>query len=97
MKDKKYFDQHVFVCTNQRPDDSAKGCCYSKGAENILLRLKQEVKKLKTDKKIRINKAGCLGRCSEGIAVVVYPDMQWFLNVQDSDVENIVLCLKNNL
>lgn len=94
VKDEKYFDQHVFVCMNQRPDNHAKGCCHSKGAENILNALKLKLKTIETHKKIRINKAGCLGRCSEGITVVVYPEMQWFLNVQETDIDNIIQCLE---
>ena len=94
VKDEKYFDQHVFVCMNQRPEGHAEGCCQSKGSEAILNALKQKLKTIDTTKKIRINKAGCLGRCSEGIAVVVYPDMKWFLNVQETDIEDILQCLE---
>lgn len=27
---------------------------------------------------IRINKAGCLGRCAEGPVMVVYPEETWY-------------------
>ncbi|HMQ10579.1 MAG TPA: (2Fe-2S) ferredoxin domain-containing protein [Oligoflexia bacterium] len=94
VRDKKYFDQHVFVCMNQRPEGHPEGCCLSKGSETILNTLKQKLRNIKTDKKIRINKSGCLGRCSEGVAVVVYPDMQWFLNVQEHDIDDIIKCLE---
>ena len=51
----KFFERHVFFCTNQRPDGHEKGCCASK--KSVLLRayMKKKTKEIVTDKKIRIN------------------------------------------
>jgi (2Fe-2S) ferredoxin len=35
-------------------------------------------------------KAGCLDRCEEGPAVVVYPEGTWYTYVDESDIDEIV-------
>ena len=53
---------------------------------------KKRVKELKLngEGKVRINKAGCLDRCEEGPAVVVYPEGTWYTYVDASDIDEIV-------
>ena len=41
-----YFAMHVFICLNQRPEGSALGCCFSKGAEKLFNYMKTKVKSL---------------------------------------------------
>ena len=72
------FDKHVFICLNERPAGDPRGCCKSKGSEEILNIMKEEIKKRGLNKKIRINKAGCLDQCSKGISMVVYPEGTWY-------------------
>ena len=36
------FDCHFFICTNRRDPDNPKGCCASKGSEEIAVRALQE-------------------------------------------------------
>lgn len=40
--------------------------------------------------KIRINKSGCLDRCSEGPCVVVYPEGVWYTYVDVQDIDEII-------
>ena len=40
--------------------------------------------------KIRINKSGCLDRCSEGPCIVVYPEAVWYTYVDVHDIDEIV-------
>lgn len=75
------FDKHVFICVNERPAGDPRGCCKSKGSEEILSLMKEEIKKRGLNKKIRINKAGCLDQCSKGISMVVYPEGTWYEKV----------------
>ena len=51
----KFFERHVFCCTNQRPEGHAKGCCASKQSVKLRAYMKQRTKELVPDKKIRIN------------------------------------------
>ncbi len=75
------FDKHVFICLNERPAGDPRGCCKAKGSEEILNLMKEEIKKRGLNKKIRINKAGCLDQCSKGISMVVYPEGTWYEKV----------------
>ncbi|MCC8417163.1 MAG: (2Fe-2S) ferredoxin domain-containing protein [Rickettsia endosymbiont of Bryobia graminum] len=34
-------DYHIFICQNQRPNESPKGCCMSKGSDKILEHFKK--------------------------------------------------------
>lgn len=83
-------EKHVFICINERPAGHASGCCKSKGSEEILGFMKEEIKKRGLAKKIRVNKAGCLDQCSKGAAIVVYPEGVWYGHVTKEDVLEIV-------
>ena len=39
---------------------------------------------------IRVNQAGCLDRCEEGPACVVYPEGTWYTFIDESDVDEII-------
>lgn len=82
------FDKHVFICINQR--ESGKECCASKGSEELLKVMKEEVAKRGLKGKIRINKAGCLDQCSKGISMVVYPEGVWYGHVTLNDLHEII-------
>jgi (2Fe-2S) ferredoxin len=83
------YTRHVFVCTNRRPDGSPRGCCASKGGDELRLALKKE-SDAQNLKGVRINTAGCLDACERGIAVVVYPEGTWYGPVTAADVKEIV-------
>ena len=51
----KFFERHVFFCTNQRPEGHPKGCCASKNSTVLRAYMKKKTKELASDKKIRIN------------------------------------------
>jgi (2Fe-2S) ferredoxin len=84
---KSRFSKHVFVCTNRRGGEGGKGCCASKGGEELLIKMKDAAKAAGLGRDVRINRAGCLGQCARGIAAVVYPEGVWYgaLKVEDAD------------
>jgi (2Fe-2S) ferredoxin len=84
------FQRHVFVCENRRPDGDPRGCCAGRGGEAIRAALKEELRKRGLHKTVRANGAGCLDACSEGAAMVVYPEAVWYGHVTVEDVEEIV-------
>ena len=95
MKSTLYYKQHVFVCTNKRPDGHERGCCVDRGAGAIREHLKKRCAELNIDN-IRVNSAGCLDRCEQGAAVVVYPQGEWYsLNTQE-DAELLAQSLAGN-
>jgi (2Fe-2S) ferredoxin len=72
-----FFETHVFVCGNRRPEGHVRGCCASKGSEKIRDYMKARVKELKI-KNVRVNQAGCLDRCELGPCAVLYPEGVWY-------------------
>ncbi len=85
-----YYRQHVFFCTNLRPNGSQ--CCQQCGAQAVRDHAKQRVKSAGISGKggVRVNSAGCLDRCSEGPVLVVYPEQVWYTYVDEHDVDEIV-------
>jgi (2Fe-2S) ferredoxin len=53
---------------------------------------KQRIKSLGLNGKggVRINTAGCLGRCAEGPVIVVYPEEIWYSWLDESDIDEII-------
>jgi (2Fe-2S) ferredoxin len=86
-----HYDKHVFFCTNQRPNGEP--CCNDFDAARLRDVVKNKVKMLGLStetNRIRINSAGCLGRCEEGPVVVIYPEEIWYTWVDESDLDEII-------
>ena len=84
-----YYQTHIFCCTNRRPDGHKQGCCASKGGEELRNYMKRRAKELGLDM-ARVNGAGCLGRCDEGPAVVIYPEGVWYKPTTEADIDDIL-------
>ena len=80
---------HVFCCTNQRPPDHKDGCCHSKGGEKLRNYMKKRAKELGLAD-VRINGAGCLGRCDQGPTIVIYPEGVWYSPKTEADCDDIL-------
>jgi len=39
---------------------------------------------------MRVNKAGCLDRCTEGPVLVIYPDNIWYKYESKDDIDEII-------
>ena len=50
----------------------------------------EELRKNNLTHEVRANKSGCLGGCSFGPVIVIYPDQIWYKNVKLEDVSEIV-------
>jgi (2Fe-2S) ferredoxin len=86
-----YYHKHVFFCTNQR--EPGEGCCNNFGAQRMRDYVKDTVKALAISNdanRIRINSAGCLGRCDDGPVLVVYPEGVWYTYVDETDLDEII-------
>jgi (2Fe-2S) ferredoxin len=85
-----YYRRHVFFCCNQRQPPEK--CCANAGAADMQKYAKQRVKALGISGpgEVRINKAGCLDRCTEGPVLVVYPDAVWYTYVDKHDIDEII-------
>ncbi len=84
------FERHLFVCTNRRPDGHPKGCCASKGADEVRTLFKIKVAQKGLRGTVRANSAGCLDACERGVSCVVYPEGVWYGGVTAEDVDEII-------
>jgi (2Fe-2S) ferredoxin len=84
-----FFDFHVFVCVNRRPDGHSKGSCAARGSERLRDYMKARAKELGV-RRVRINGAACLDRCEFGPAIVVYPQGIWYRIQNETDVDEVL-------
>ncbi len=84
------FEHHIFICTNQRPPENARGCCDFEGHGALQLAFKKELSARGLKSKVRANRAGCLDQCEHGPTVVIYPEGVWYGGVRDDDVAEII-------
>ena len=84
MTDDNKLDAHLFICTNVKANGE---CCGAKHAGE----LRDQLKRISKDPangwvgRVRVNTAGCLGRCEDGIAAVLYPQGRWFTGLTAKD------------
>jgi (2Fe-2S) ferredoxin len=84
------FTHHIFICCNQRPPGSPRGCCNPDGSDLLRNQFKEEVKKRGLHPLVRANYAGCLDQCERGPTVVIYPQGIWYGGVKPEDVSRIL-------
>lgn len=70
----------VFVC---QKDD-----CASRGSKDLADKLKKWAKE-NHGKEIKVFRSGCMGKCSEGIALAIYPEKKFLLEVREDDAKEI--------
>jgi (2Fe-2S) ferredoxin len=77
MSDGRNLEAHLFVCTNHR--EGGKKSCAGSGSVELRNELKQlcQSESKGWHGRVRVNTAGCLGRCEEGIVAVLYPKGEW--------------------
>lgn len=88
-EEKPYYRTHVFCCTNRRAEGHKDGCCASKGSEDLRNYMKKRAKDMGMAD-VRINGAGCLGRCDKGPTVVIYPEGIWYSPKNEADCDEIL-------
>ncbi|CEK11741.1 (2Fe-2S) ferredoxin domain-containing protein [Legionella hackeliae] len=71
---------------------AGKQCCANTGGEPFFEHMKARLLELDLHGpgKIRISKSGCLGRCSEGPCVVIYPEGIWYTYATMADIDEII-------
>lgn len=88
-----FYEKHIFFCTNLKQD--GKKCCQQGNAEEMAVYLKEQLQArgLHGPGQIRVSKSGCLGRCSEGPNIVIYPEGSWHSYASKEDIDKLVRAL----
>src|SRR6266403_2177232 len=82
--------RYLFVCTNRRADDDAKGSCAVRGSEEIRAALKEQVAARGLAKLgARICKSSCLDQCSSGVCILVEPDHFFYGHVRRRSLKRL--------
>lgn len=81
---------HIFVCGSARLVGENKGFCLQKGATDIIRNFAEEIQDRDLDGEIMVTSTGCLGLCSMGPVVMLYPQQIWYGKVTEDDVEEIM-------
>jgi len=85
-----FYKNHIFICTNQK--DSNKQCCANSNASEMVAYAKQQaaLSGITKESKFRISSSGCMGRCSEGPVLAVYPKGVWYSYKSKEDIDQII-------
>ena len=82
------YTKQIFVCTNNR--NGEKPSCGDHQAETIFTELRRAAKEKGIHPKIRVAQAKCLGQCSIGTNIMIYPDGTWYSHVRAEDIPEII-------
>ena len=85
-----HYQRHIFFCTNKR--DNGKKCCEDANASDMRQYMKKRLQALNLHgvSQLRVNTAGCMGRCKDGPALVIYPDGVWYSYKDQHDIDEII-------
>jgi (2Fe-2S) ferredoxin len=84
-----FYQSHVFVCKNERPDSHPRGCCLHRGSGELHAYMKERAREAGLNN-IRINQSGCLERCEMGPTMVIYPEGVWYTYRTKDDIDEII-------
>lgn len=85
-----FYEKHIFVCENIREGENARVSCGKQNTKKIREYMKQKLKQVCPEKRIRVNMSGCLDRCELGPISVSYPDGEWFCLKEEKDVDAFI-------
>jgi len=81
--------KHVFICAQARPPGHPRGSCAEKGCREVLDEFLFQFQQRQCFDKVAITTTGCLGPCSTGTNVLVYPEGILYGPVTKDDVSAI--------
>ena len=76
------YRSHVVVCGGTG--------CTSSGSQQIMVALREELKKQGLDEEVSVVQTGCHGLCALGPIMIVYPDATFYAMVKEEDIPEIV-------
>ena len=89
-----FYQHHLFICTNVRPDGHPRSSCSARamaagGVDKLRAYAREKARQLGIES-IRCNAAGCLDRCEFGPNMVIYPEGVWYRYESQADIDEII-------
>lgn len=84
------YKRHIFACHTQRPPMHPRGSCGAAGAQPLWDRLGRAIEARGLGADVGFTASGCLGFCSAGPLLVIYPEGVWYRPRSDEDIDAIV-------
>ena len=81
---------HIFICTNQRPAGHPRGSCGENNAMALMEKMEMGIEQKGLFGQVLLTNTSCIGPCSMGPVMVVYPDGVWYNKVTPEDVKEIL-------
>jgi (2Fe-2S) ferredoxin len=89
-----FYDRHIFMCNNVRPEGHPRGCCMARAEEAGGFDKLRGYARAKAQQmgiqNVRFNAAGCLDRCEYGPNMVIYPEGVWYTFKSQADIDEIL-------
>lgn len=82
-------EKHVFVCVQNRPAGHPRPSCGQKNCAEVAEEFYWYLQQRQLFNQVQITTSGCLGPCSEGPSVLVYPEGVMYGGVTKADVAEI--------
>lgn len=79
--------KHILLCNGKS--------CIRKGAEDVTKAIRSEIKQQDLTKYFHTTVTLCNGRCEDGPTVVVYPEGDWYREMDSDSGRSLVQLLKN--
>ncbi|PJJ26609.1 NADH-quinone oxidoreductase subunit NuoF [Lacrimispora celerecrescens] len=76
------YRSHVLVCGGTG--------CTSSGSQQIMVKLRDELKNQGLDQEVSVVQTGCHGLCALGPIMIIYPDATFYAMVKEEDISEIV-------
>ncbi len=82
-------EKHVFVCTQSRPAGHPRPSCSQKGCAEVFEEFLAQLQRRNLFDKVQVTATGCMGPCSEGPSVLVYPEGVMYGGLGKDDVATV--------
>ncbi|HTH39397.1 MAG TPA: (2Fe-2S) ferredoxin domain-containing protein [Rhodocyclaceae bacterium] len=82
--------KHILVCTQGRPAGHPRGSCQEKGCVEVFNAFMAEFQKRNLFQEYLLTSTGCLGPCTLGPSILVYPEGVMYGGVKVEDVATII-------
>jgi len=82
-------EKHVFICTQSRPPGHPRSSCADQGCNAVYEEFLWQLQNRNLFNQVQVTATGCMGPCSEGPNVLVYPEGVMYGKVSKDDVSVI--------